>query len=393
MGIFTSDFAINLKSINNIKTIFMRSVIFAIFLLSLLSCQKKNESIVIDLNRNDKVSIFDLVDSISVIKLETKPECFIKFMKQIISHKNRFYIFDRMLYTVFCFDESGRFLFKINKLGRGPDEYVNCGFINIDKFNDKIMMLVPWGYILYFDLDGNFISKVRLPEEIRNYNEVHSINNDVLLFLSINEYRAAYYSLSGNKILKRFLKVTPEQRTLFLPISKTYNFDGSIFFNDDLNNTVINLTDTTNLVKYSWDFGENNITEEQMKGFESYQKEQYGQGRGVNLDEVLTSKKYMKHHPGLSIESKTYRGIEIRYNGSSKQVFYNKENKECKVIKETIEGVTPYMYLIYDNSIVNVYSDKNAAAFDKILTENQKKIVESHKSDSDNPLLVIYHLK
>lgn len=79
----------------------MRSVIFAIVLLSLLSCQKKNESIIIDLNRNDKVSIFDLVDSISVIKLDTKPECFIKFVCQIISHKNRFYIFDTFL--IGCF--------------------------------------------------------------------------------------------------------------------------------------------------------------------------------------------------------------------------------------------------------------------------------------------------
>lgn len=249
-----------------------------------------------------------------------------------------------MLYTVFCFDDSGRFLFKINKLGRGPDEYVNCDFINIDKFNDKIMMLVPWGYILYFDLDGNFISKVRLPEEVRNYNEVHSINKDVLLFLSINEYRAAYYSLSENKILKRFLKVTPEQRNIFSPTSKTYNFDGSIYFRDDANKSVINLSDTTNNpIKYSFP---------------------------------------------LILER-----MSLIYEGSTKYVFYNKDNSECKVFKETTEGVSPYMHLVYDNSIVNSYSDHNAAALNKILTESQKKIVESHNSDSDNPLLVIYHLK
>jgi len=371
----------------------MRSVFFLVVFLSLFSCQKKNESIVIDLNRNDKVSIFDLVDSISVIKLETRPECLIKRMNQIISHKDRFYIFDETLNTVFCFDRQGKWLFKINKRGRGPEEYEFSQHINIDKFNDQIMILVPWGSILYFDLDGNFISKVRLPEEIIAYNEVYSINKDVLLFLSINEYRAAYYSRSGNMLLKRFLKVTPEQRAYFPPWDKTYNYDGSIFFNDDLNNTVINLSDTTNLVKYSWDFGENNITEEQMKGFKSYQKEQYGQGRGFNLDEVLTSKKYMKHYPGLSIESKTYRGISTRYNGSIKYIFYNKENEESKVFNETIEGVLPYMYLIYDNSIVNSYSDNKAAALNKILTDNQKKIVESHNSDSDNPLLVIYHIK
>jgi len=385
---------LKLKVNNNIKTSFMRSVIFTIVLLSLFSCHKKNESIVIDLNRNDKVSIFDLVDSISVIKLETRPECLIKSMDQIISNNNRFYIYDRTLYSVFCFDDSGRFLFKINKQGRGPDEYVNCGFINIDKFNDMIMMLVPWGSILYFDLDGNFISKVRLPEEIIAYNEVYSINKDVLLFLSINEYRAAYYSRSGNKLLKRFLKVTPEQRTLFPPIRKTYNFDGSIYFRDEANNkSVINLSDTTNPIKYSFNFGENNNTYDRLMEFESYQKEQYRQGKGVDYKEVFTNKKYFNYYPGASFESKKFRGMSLIYEGSSKYVFYNKDNSECKVFKETTEGVSPYMNLVYDNSIVNSYSDYNAAALNKILTDNQKKIVESHNSDSDNPLLVIYHLK
>lgn len=372
----------------------MRNVIFVIVLLSLFSCQKKNESVVIDLNRNDKVSIFDLVDSISVIKLETRPECLIKRMNQIIFHKNRFYIFDKSLFSVFCFDKSGKYLFKIHKQGRGPDEYVNCQFINIDKFNDHIMMLVPWGSILYFDLDGNFISKEELTEDIKVYNEVYSINEDVLLFLSFSEYRAAYYSRSKNKIPKRFLKVTPEQTKVYPPIRKTYIYKDSIYFRDDANNnTVINLSDTINPVKYSWDFGENNNTNDQLMEFYSYQIERQRQGKGVDFEEVFTNKKYLSHYPGPSFESKKYRGMSLTYKGSIKYVFYDKENNDSKVFNETIEGVRLFMSLIYNNSIINTYTDKNDTILNKILTENQKRIIEYQNPDNDNPFLVIFHLK
>lgn len=76
----------------------------ALISLLILGCKSQEEAQIVDLERNDEVSIFDLVDSISVVKLETNDQCLIKKIDRIIPYENRLYIFDSRLNTVFCFD-------------------------------------------------------------------------------------------------------------------------------------------------------------------------------------------------------------------------------------------------------------------------------------------------
>ena len=85
--------------------------------------------------------------------------------------------------------------------------------------------------------------------------------------------------------------------------------------------------------------------------------------------------------------------MSLHYKGSMKYVFYNKLAKIYKIFANTTEGVSPYLDFISNNSIINTYSDKNNEILKKILSEEQKKIIESHDQSNDNPFLVIYHIK
>jgi len=365
-------------------------VLTALISFIFFGCNQQDKAQIIDLDRNDSVSIFDLVDSISVVKLETNPDCLMNFITKIIPYKNRLYIFDRRLLSVYCFDNQGNFLFKINRLGRGPEEYVSCSSICIDKYNNQLMLLVPKGYIMYFDLNGKFISKIKLPEEIIVYNEVYSINNDILLFISMNANRASYYSREKNIILKKIL-LTEEFSKVLVPVEKTYLYNDSVFFNDNITgNSIINLSDSTNPVRFSWDFGENNNSEEDLINYYLYEKEQQKLKKLVNLEDVLKTKKFIKHYPLYNFESARYRGTSVRYNGATKYIFYDKISKEYKVFEKTIEGVSPNMFFAHENLLICTNYDKGMG---KMLTENQIDIVKSHNPEKDNPFLVIYHIK
>jgi len=82
----------------------MRSLIVILITAQLIvSCAKANDS-AINLDKTDKVSVFDLVDSISVVQLETKEESLIGGIQRIISYKNRFYILDYTLQAILCFN-------------------------------------------------------------------------------------------------------------------------------------------------------------------------------------------------------------------------------------------------------------------------------------------------
>lgn len=115
-------------------------------------------------------------------------------------YRDNYYIFDGRQQEIVCFDRQGRFIFKISKKGRGPEEYSYLGDFNIDPFNGQLLLLVPFGEILYFDPEGRFLSKTRLPQEIKAYNEVYALNRDELLFVSAAQYGAVIYSRPDNKI-------------------------------------------------------------------------------------------------------------------------------------------------------------------------------------------------
>jgi len=376
----------------------MRNIVVILTILISGCTAGKHSNNAINLDKIDKVSVLDLVDSISVVQLETKEESLIGGIQRIISHKNRFYIVDYTQQTVLCFNANGEFLFKINKRGRGPEEYNYLEEFNIDPYNDQLMILVPWGYILYYDLDGNFISKVKLPSEIIAYNEVYALNKDKLLFISLNECQASYYSRNSEKIIKRFLQTAKNQHVIFMPVHKSYYYNDSLFFNNvGINNDVLNLTDENQPIAYSWNFGKNNNTTEQIKEAQQYQQRMNNE-RNPNSSPLnnLGNKKFPNYYTFTGLETRRYRITSLRYKDRNSYlfVFNDKNNGNNYVFRETTEGIGFYFLSVYESSLITYKTKFVENYFSKnVLTSEQLKIVENHNPNNDNPFLVIYHFK
>lgn len=96
----------------------------------------------------------DFVDDIEYIPLQTTKQSLIAEVQKIVYVGNRYYIYNAIVSDILCFDINGKFLFKLNEVGRGPGE--NTGIMYFDVSSDNKYLTV---LNLTFDLNVYRISE------------------------------------------------------------------------------------------------------------------------------------------------------------------------------------------------------------------------------------------
>jgi len=123
-----------------------------LFLITILSCKTENsrlterEKILINIDSvlsNKPVHFSDLFSGFSIIQLETGNEFTINRIDNLKILDDKIYIFDGSLKSLFIFSKNGKFLTKICKVGRGPDEYLGPRDFDVNP-KDKSIYLLDW---------------------------------------------------------------------------------------------------------------------------------------------------------------------------------------------------------------------------------------------------------
>ncbi|GHT72104.1 hypothetical protein AGMMS50239_41450 [Bacteroidia bacterium] len=111
-----------------------------------------------------QIQASSMFSNIEYVPLETSEEHLIGEIAQILFYKDRFYILDNEISkSVFCFQKDGKFLFKINRKGNGPGEYIDIKSISINHDQDQLLLYCGATHqIITFDLDCNYIESHRL---------------------------------------------------------------------------------------------------------------------------------------------------------------------------------------------------------------------------------------
>lgn len=375
----------------------MRILFVFLLIITLNCCSYKREGNSVDLDKINEVSIFDIVDSVNVVQLETNQQSLIGNLSRVIIWDKRYYIYDYLNHSIFCFDEKGKYLFKINKRGRGPDEYQYLEFFTIDRIHNQLILLVPFGEVLYFDKDGNFINKVKLPEGIKGYNEVHVLNEDTLIFASLSSSQILYYSKKNNRIFKEIYprKDTPRP---FNSLDRTYLFEDSLYFSHPFSNGVINLSNENQKQVFTWNFGSNNNSIKMINKLKKFLIERENSKERILFKDLIGEGKYLKYFIITNNETSRFRTSIIDYKNDFLCVFYDKKLKRDYVFRNTKEGIRLLFPYLYDESIImhenSSPQNKDYSFYSKdILSPEQLKIVEANNTEQDNPFLVIYKLK
>ena len=149
----------------NTKNKFMKTILFISTITLLLSCsnsQNSNSTISIDLDASKSISINNIFSKMEIIPLETNEKSIIQNIDKIIEYQSFIYILDRRQKAVLIFDSHGKFISKINTIGRAPDEFYLLEDIVINRFANTLECLDPMGKILTYSLQGQYQSSIYL---------------------------------------------------------------------------------------------------------------------------------------------------------------------------------------------------------------------------------------
>ena len=137
--------------------------------LSLTSCNDFNEDqtiYTIDLEKLEEKEL--IIDSLfivdQIVQLETTEESLIKYINKLFLSNKNIVIVDIFGSYALVFDNSGTFITKIAKQGRGPGEYIKISDIYVD-FKQGLIYILD-GYdskkILKYSLTGVFLSETKI---------------------------------------------------------------------------------------------------------------------------------------------------------------------------------------------------------------------------------------
>lgn len=116
------------------------------------------------------IGIDTLFESVRYIPLETKEDVLLTTIDKIVRHDGLLYILDRNQNIIYCFDESGKYVKKLDKTGEGGDGY----YFHISDFQiekDKIFVLAAGNRKIfsYRLSDFEYVDKISYEEWYSNF--------------------------------------------------------------------------------------------------------------------------------------------------------------------------------------------------------------------------------
>jgi len=128
------------------KTVVMNKmkILLAIWGISMcFACQQKDEAawnIKVE-NKVESITVSDIADTVKYIRLETTPEALIGTIYDVQVLDSMIFILETLpVSRILCFTTDGRFRYKIDALGKGPEEYRDLESFTIDP-QQKVLML------------------------------------------------------------------------------------------------------------------------------------------------------------------------------------------------------------------------------------------------------------
>jgi hypothetical protein len=148
----------------------MRTTLFsslAIFLLVFSSCRSKVEDrkpvISVPFVPTTTIDIGKFIERVHYVQLENRPEsAFTDIDKMIVSGGNMFML-DKRLEALFCFDTTGKFRYRIQRVGKGPGEYQELDAMWVKPVEKELWLQSLWPTkIMVYNFDGQMLREFNI---------------------------------------------------------------------------------------------------------------------------------------------------------------------------------------------------------------------------------------
>jgi len=385
-----------------------KEVLFIFVLLSIFySCTNRSSSnykplakenlILIDLNKNDKVSVYELFSEVEIITLETTSNSLLEFPMgepdRVIVDDEKYYFLDKKQQAILIFNHEGKFLKKMDYRGMGPKEYLSIHDFNINRFSKKIEVLSPEGrYINIYDPSGDiFIERQYLPKDMPIVHYFQNLTPDIYAFLSCaGSVEIVFYSRKDDTIIQSNYSL-PEwiSKTIF-SISKNpfYIFNDSLCFQQKYNGDVFTISPINYELypRYCWNFGQQNFDI-----LSTFPKDE-----SINFYMELSNKISMKFAVLFQIykENSKYYITRFKYKNRHNHLVFDKFTNEYLLFEKFIEGGQLLPQWIDDEAIYTFVPPTFLnQVINLTLLNKENQIKYNQLKEDDNPVIIKYTFK
>jgi|GEM_PF-1528382 len=166
---------------------------------------------VIPFTRTDVLDLSPFMEKMRIVFLETREQSIFSEADKMIIYEGQVYILDKTLKMALCFDTCGTFLYRIQRIGKGPWEYQELDAMWINPATDELWLqsYTPGKIMVYgtngiplreFPVEWSARDMARIgPNRIIGYNTTYAVHDredlDIGLFLSDEKGRLKKFLL------------------------------------------------------------------------------------------------------------------------------------------------------------------------------------------------------
>jgi len=360
-----------------------------------------------------KLSAF--ADDIEFIPLQTTRESLIGGpARRVVSREQRIYVSDAT--RIMCFDIEGRFLYKLDKLGRGPGEYSVIFYFDVDPDNKYLIIPNHYKLLLFGISDTGFYFQRSLAfnEDVLRKSEIVPGTNHI--FIPIPPWRGNEQTLSllidifGDTVhfKPNCYKYTKQSKggSRSLSEMQVYSIGKKVCFKEEFSDTVFYVDTKDNHFKPRMILNSHNtiVTPERRGGSETAPKARSGVNRIFETSRYVFINCIIKDSQDRDIENR----IIFDKTTNIKYMLDIDSERKSPLVDDLGGGPAFNMgYLDYSFNGDMLFSFVEAHALKKHVAseefknakvkypEKKERIKELSDSldDMDNPVLVMVRLK
>jgi hypothetical protein len=225
---------------------------------------------VIKINKAIDLSIYELVEDITFIKLENSPNNEISVISNIYITEDLIFVGDRNYQGIFVFSfPEGKFIRKIDAFGRGPQEYSRMNDFNINKSKMFVEVLDSnLKKIFRYNFEGKFISSSTVP--FLGSVEFCYLNNNIIISKNIgkgsSELPYQLVTLNNSQIKNKYLKIEKPIGVTFGVSNTLKSYENNVYFSPIYSPYLFEINEKGIKAKYLFDFEENWIDDKIIYG-------------------------------------------------------------------------------------------------------------------------------
>jgi len=396
----------------------MKKLIF-ILIIAITACRNSSDNQPKDLRIIDVeggvgkgrlVKLSEIAESIEYIPLETNSEAVVGkiFFDRIFYEKGFFYLMEQNR-TIIIHDNDGKYFNKINKLGRGPQEYDAAFTVDIDLKTGNISVLAS-NKIIEYSLDGDF-------KKVMNYKDngflskhyiTRFIKSDLKYFLlsTINDrsQHSGFLIDSTARLLlsveypgEDYEKVTTYSALLSIMKPMIFRHKNAVRIKNGLNKYILTINEDNSIdTAYIINFGKYAPDPLKRDHFRVYAPFIYSQFWIFESDQYL----FMTFHTG-SLSDKIAKmfkkgGLKGEYDYDFECSVFNKKTGEFQFILQPEINQLGFVedYVSSDGFMISyMYAHEFKAHAETHEVSEKFKSIADNLKDTDNPVIVKVKLK